>query len=50
MTYTEILTELEIDTDNKEYMQIYTKKGNVRGFEVNEDELADIFDIYLESE
>ena len=50
MTYTEILTELEINTDNKEYKQISTNRCNVRGFEVSKEELAKIFDICLESE
>ena len=48
MTYTEILTELEINTDNKEYTQQHTNKGNVRGFEVSKEELAKMFDIYIE--
>lgn len=50
MTYTDILSELDIDTNNKESKQQYTKKGNIRGFEVTMQEVAKIFDIYIESE
>lgn len=50
MTYTEILTELEIDTDNKESKQQHTKRGNVRGFEVTKKELAEILAINIEKE
>lgn len=49
MTYTDILSELGIDARNKEYKQQHTNKGNIRGFEVSKEELAGIFDIYIES-
>ena len=50
MTYTDILSELDIDTNNKKSKQQYTKQGNIRGFEVTMQEVAKIFDIYIESE
>ena len=49
MTYIDILSELSVDTSNKEYKQHHTTKGNIRGFEVSKTELADIFDIHIES-